>query len=113
LWQHFLWENAMRLVKETNGLQMVYSLKDENLDEVFGEAVVSATDSEIRLHGIFVKKEHRGKGCGRTLMEAILSLAEAKLITLCTGLGNIAFFEKFGFEVIEVGDSLAFMERRL
>lgn len=103
----------MRLVKETSWLQTVYRLRDETIDEVLGEAVVSETDNEIRLHGIFVKKEHRGKGCGRALMEAVLSLAEGRLITLCTGLGNIAFFEQFGFEATEVSDSLVFMERKL
>jgi len=32
---------------------------------------------------------------------------------LCTGLGNVSFFKRYGFEVTEVGDSLVSMERRL
>jgi GNAT superfamily N-acetyltransferase len=103
----------MRILRETQGLQSVYRLRDETLDEVLGEAVVSESENEIRLHGIFVKPEHRGRGYGRNLMEAVLSLREAKLITLCTGLGNVTFFKRFGFEVTEVGDSLVSMERRL
>jgi len=103
----------LRILRETRGLQTVYRLKDDSLDEVLGEAVISESENEIRLHGIFVKPQHRGRGCGRNLMEAVLSLGEAKLITLCTGLGNIAFFKLFGFEVTEVGDSLISMERRL
>jgi len=103
----------MQLIKETSGLQTIYRLRDEVLDEVLGEAVISESSGEIRLHGIFVKLQYRGRGYARTLMESVLSLGEAKLITLCTGLGNIAFFRRFGFEVTEVGESLVSMERRL
>jgi hypothetical protein len=45
-------------------------------------------------------------------MDAVLSLDQAKMITLCTGLGNIAFFRLFGFEVTDVGDSLVSMQRQ-
>jgi len=103
----------MHIFKETIGPHTVYRLRDETLNEVIGEAVVSESESEVRLHGIFVKPEHRGKGYGRTLMESILSLEEAKLTTLCTGLGNIAFFKRFGFEVTEIGESLAHMQKTL
>jgi len=98
---------------ETRGLQTVYRLRDDNLDEVLGEAVISQNENEIRLHGIFVKPQHRGNGYGRSLMEAVLSLGEAKPITLCTGLVNVNFFKLFGFEVTEVGESLVSMEKRL
>jgi len=104
---------AMQMMKETKGLQTVYRLIDETLDEVLGEAVTSESDSEIRLHGIFVKLEHRGRGYGTTLMETVLSLGETKPITLCTGLGNIPFFQRFGFEVTEIGESLVSMEKRI
>jgi predicted N-acetyltransferase YhbS len=60
-----------------------------------------------------VKPEHRGKGYGEALMKAVLSYAEAKIITLCTGLGNVSFFRRYGFEVTEIGDSLVSMERKL
>jgi len=103
----------MQMTTETIGVQTVYRLSDETLDEVVGEAVISESEAEIRLHGIFVKPEHRRRGHGKTLMEAVLCLGEAKTITLCTGLGNIGFFTRFGFEVTEVGESLVFMERRL
>lgn len=103
----------MQMMKETSGLQTIYTLKDEVLDELLGEAVISESGGEIRLHGIFVKPAYRRKGYGRTLMEAVLSLGEAKLITLCTGLGNIAFFRRFGFEVTEVGESLVSMQKQL
>jgi len=103
----------MQMIKETSGLQTVYRLIDEALDDVLGEAVISESAIEIRLHGIFVKPKHRGKGYGTALMESVLSLGEAKLITLCTGLGNIAFFRRFGFEVTQTGESLVFMEKRL
>ncbi len=102
----------MQMFKQTVGLQTAYRLRDEALDVVIGEAVVSESDSEIRLHGIFVQPEHRGRGHARTLMESVLSLGEAKLITLCTGLGNISFFQRFGFEVTEIGESLVSMEKR-
>jgi len=101
----------MQTIRETSGLQTVYRLIDETLGEVLGEAVVSESAGEIRLHGIFVKPEYRGRGYGKTLMESVLSLAQAKLITLCTGLGNIAFFKRFGFEVTEVGESLVYMQK--
>jgi GNAT superfamily N-acetyltransferase len=102
----------MQMLKEPVGLQTVYRLRDEALDEVLGEVVVSESASEIRLHGIFVKPEYRGRGNGRTLMKSVLSLREAKSITLCTGVGNIPFFRRFGFEVTEIGDSLVSMERQ-
>jgi len=105
--------DVLRILRETQGLQTVYRLGNDNLEEVLGEAIISESENEIRLHGIFVKPEHRGRGYGRSLMEAVLSFREAKSITLCTGLGNIAFFRLFGFEVTEVGDSLVSMERRL
>jgi len=102
----------MQMTKEISGLQTIYRLKDETLDEIIGEAVTSESESEVRLHGIFVKPEHRGKGNGTTLMEAVLSLGETKMITLCTGLGNIPFFKRFGFEVTEIGESLVSMQKR-
>jgi len=102
----------MQMLKETVGLQTIYRLRDEALDDVLGEIVVSESASEIRLHGIFVKPEHRGRGNGKTLMESVLSLGEAKLITLCTSLGNVRFFKRFGFEVTEIGDSLVSMEKQ-
>ena len=102
----------MEIQKDTQGVQTVYKLTDDALGEVLGEAVVSECESEIRLHGIFVKQEHRGRGYARSLMEAVLSLDQAKKVTLCTGLGNIAFFSLFGFEVTNVGESLVSMQRQ-
>lgn len=103
----------MRILRETQGLQTVYRLRDDDLGEVLGEAVISESENEVRLHGIFVKPEHRGRGYGEALMQSVLSFSEAKLLTLCTGLGNVPFFKRFGFEVTNVGDSLVSMERRL
>lgn len=103
----------MQILKETQGPQTIYRLRDDNLGEVIGEAVISEFENEIRLHGIFVKPAYRGKGCGQTLMQVVLSYDETKLMTLCTGLGNVPFFERFGFTVAQVGDSLVSMERRV
>lgn len=103
----------MQILRENQGLHIVYRLRNDELDEVLGEAVVSECENEIRLHGIFVKPEHRGKGYGKALMKVVLSYGEAKLMTLCTGLSNVSFFERFGFEVSKVGDSLVSMEKRL
>ena len=105
--------DILQILSETQGLQTVYRLRGDDLDEVLGEAVISESENEIRLHGIFVKKEHRGRGYGEALMQAVLSISEAKLLTLCTGLGNVPFFKRYGFEVTTVGDSLVSMERRL
>jgi GNAT superfamily N-acetyltransferase len=104
---------SLQILREAQGLQMVYRLRTDELDEALGEAVVSESENEVRLHGIFVKPEHRGKGYGEVLMKAVLSYAEAKIITLCTGLGNVSFFRRYGFEVTEIGDSLVSMERKL
>jgi len=102
----------LQMHRETQGVQTVYRLTDDDLGEVLGEAVVSQFESEIRLHGIFVKPEYRGRGYARSLMETVLSLDETKPVTLCTGLGNIAFFKLFGFEVTETGESLVTMQRQ-
>ena len=102
----------MQILREYQGLNSVYLLKTDELDQVLGEAVISESESEIRLHEIFVEPEHRGKGYGEALIKAVLSYGGAKLVTLCTGLGNIPFFERYGFEVTHVGDSLISMERR-
>ena len=102
----------MRLTKENQAFQTVVQLRNDESDEMLGEAVISESESGIRLHGIFVKREHRGRGYGTTLMEAVLSLGEAKLMTLCTGLGNVAFFKRFGFEITEIGESLVYMEKQ-
>lgn len=101
----------MQILRKTSGLQIIYRLKDAELDEALGEAVVSETENEFRLHGIFVKPKFRGKGCGELIMNTVLREARTKRVTLCTGLGNIAFFKRFGFEVTDVGDSLISMEK--
>lgn len=104
--------NSMQILKETSGPQTIYKLKDAELDEALGEAVVSEVESEFRLHGIFVKPEFRGKGYGKLIMDAVLREAQTKRVTLCTGFGNIAFFKRFGFEVVDIEDSLVSMEKR-
>jgi len=104
--------NTMQIAIETGELHSVYRLLDETIDEVLGEAVISESPNEVRLHGIFVKPEHRRKGHGTALMEAVLSLGETKTVTLCTGLGNVAFFRRFGFEVTNIGENLVSMEKR-
>jgi len=112
LWQSFTWEKgAMQVLKETSGSQTVYRLRHDELDEVLGEAVVSESVGEFRLHGIFVRQGHRGRGYGGVLMQAVLRDGEDRRVTLCTGFGNIRFFERFGFVVTEVGESLVSMER--
>jgi len=73
--------------------------------------VISEIHNEFRLHGIFVKPKFRGKGYGTLIMNTILGEAQTKRVTLCTGLGNIAFFKQFGFEVRDIGDSLVSMEK--
>lgn len=103
---------ALQILRENQALHSVYRLRDDSLDKTLGEAVFSESADEIRLHGIFVRPEHRGKGHGATLMEAVISLGDAKTITLCTGLGNVSFFRRFGFQVTEIGDSLISMERK-
>jgi len=105
--------DILRILRETQGLLTVYRLRDDDLGDVLGEAVISEFENEVRLHGIFVKPEHRGRGYGEALMQAVLSFSDAKLLTLCTGLGNVPFFKRFGFEVTEIDDSLVSMERRL
>jgi GNAT superfamily N-acetyltransferase len=102
----------LQIQKDGKGTQTIYRLTDDILGEVLGEAVISESEDEIRLHGIFVKPQHRGRGYARSLMEAVLTLDETKMITLCTGLGNIAFFRQFGFEVTDVGDSLVSMQKQ-
>lgn len=102
----------MQILKETSGPQTIYKLKEAELDEALGEAVVSEIENELRLHGIFVKPKFRGKGYGKLIMNTILREAQTKRVTLCTGLGNITFFKRFGFEVIDVGDSLVSMEKK-
>jgi GNAT superfamily N-acetyltransferase len=97
------------MITKIEGLHTICRLIDETSAEPLGEAVVSELTEEIRLHGIFVKPDQRGKGYGRTLMEAVLSLGEARRVTLCTGLGNVSFFRQFGFEVTEIGESLVSM----
>ncbi len=102
----------MQILKETSGPQTIYKLKEAELDEALGEAVVSEIENELRLHGIFVEPKFRGKGYGKLIMNAVLTEAQTKRVTLCTGLGNIAFFKRFGFEVTDVGDSLVSMEKK-
>jgi XPG N-terminal domain len=36
---------------------------------------------------------------------------EARTITLCTGLGNVPFFKRFGFQITEIGESLVSMKK--
>jgi GNAT superfamily N-acetyltransferase len=87
----------MHLLKETDGSQTIYRLKDAELDDTLGEAVVSEGENELRLHGIFVKPRFRGRGYGRIIMNAILGEACTKRVTLCTGLGNIWIFQAIRF----------------
>lgn len=101
----------MILLREMRGLQLVYRLRDGELGEVIGEAVLSKGENGFRLHGIFVKPEFRGKGYGRFIMNAVLRETRDGCVTLCTGFGNIAFFKQFGFRVTNASDSLVLMER--
>jgi len=101
----------MRLLRETRGFQLVYRLRDAELDEVVGEAVLSMCEDGFRLHGIFVKPGLRGKGYGRFIMKAVLKETRNRRVTLCTGFGNVAFFKRFGFRVTNTRESLVFMER--
>lgn len=102
----------MHILKETSGLQTIYKLKGAELNEALGEAVISEIEDEFRLHGIFVKPQFRGRGYGKLIMNTVLREAQTKRVTLCTGLGNIAFFKGFGFEVIDISDSLVSMEKK-
>ena len=102
----------MQILRETDGTQIIYRLKASRVEETLGEAVVSEVENEVRLHGIFVKPRFRGRGYGRSIMNAILQEARTKRVTLCTGLGNVAFFRQFGFEVADTGESLVSMERK-
>jgi len=102
----------MQIHRQNQTPHTIYQLRDDNIDQTLGEAILSESTNEIRLHGIFVKPEHRRQGHATTLMEAIIGLDNSKTITLCTGLGNIGFFRRFGFEVIEIGDTLVSMERK-
>lgn len=102
----------MHILKETSGPQTIYKLKGAELNEAFGEAVISEIEDEFRLHGIFVKPQFRGRGYGKLIMNTVLREAQTKRVTLCTGLGNIAFFKGFGFEVIDISDSLVSMEKK-
>jgi GNAT superfamily N-acetyltransferase len=101
----------MILLREMRGLQMVYRLRDGELDEAIGEAVLSKGEDGFRLHGIFVKPKFRRKGYGRFIMNAVLKETRNRRVTLCTGFGNIAFFKRFGFRVTDTSNSLVFMER--
>lgn len=105
-------KQSMQISKETSGPQTIYKLRGTELEEALGEAVVSEIKNEFRLHGIFVKPQFRGKGYGKLIMNTVLREAQTKRVTLCTGLGNIAFFQGFGFEVTDIGDSLVSMEKR-
>jgi GNAT superfamily N-acetyltransferase len=101
----------MMMQREMRGLQTVYKLKDDVLNEAIGEAVISEGEDGFRLHGIFVKPKFRGKGYGSFIMKAILTRARNKRVSLCTGFGNVSFFERFGFKVTNVGEALVYMER--
>ena len=101
----------MQLLRENQATHTICRLTDDESDETLGEAIFSESTDEIRLHGIFVKPEHRGKGHGTTLIEAVISLGDTRTITLCTGLGNVSFFKRFGFEVTDTADSLVSMEK--
>ena len=106
-----MWNGAMQIIKETNGRQMLYRLVDD-VDHMLGRAVTSETEEEVRLHEIFVEREYRGRGYGDALMEAVLGGCAFKPITLCTGFGNVSFFERHDFEVTGNTDSLVFMCRK-
>jgi len=102
----------MPIAKETLGQQTLYRLIDQRLGQTLGTATISEIGGEIRLHTIYVKPEHRGKGYGGALMRTILEGVKDKPVTLCTGFGNVPFFKRYDFEVTEIGESLVFMERK-
>jgi len=102
----------MQIVKETSGCQTLYRLTDEEVDYTLGRTVVSENDGEVRFHTLYVEPKYRGRGYGKALIKAVLSEAGAKLITLCTGWGNVHFFKKYDFEITETTDSLVFMKRK-
>jgi len=102
----------MQIVKETSGCQTLYRLTNEEVDYTLGRAVISENDGEVRFHTLYVEPKYRGRGYGKALMKAVLSETGAKLVTLCTGWGNVPFFKKYDFEIAETTDSLVFMKRK-
>ena len=102
----------MPIAKDTLGHQTLYRLIDPMLGQTLGKATISETAEEIRLHTIYVEPEHRGKGCGDALMKTLLDGVKDKPVTLCTCYGNVPFFQRYNFEVTEIGESLVSMERK-
>lgn len=77
-------------------------------EEVVGWLVFQSTNRKRLAHtgsfGMMVQKEHRGKGIGKRLIEALLTWAVAnpKIEKVCLGVfstnvGAIALYEKMGF----------------
>ena len=101
----------MQIVKETSGCQTLYRLIDGEVDQPLGRAVISENDGQVRFHTLYVEPGWRGRGYGKALMKAVLREGGDKIISLCTGFGNVPFFERYGFEITEATDTLVFMKR--
>jgi len=56
----------------------------------------------LYLEVIAVHPSHQGKGLGGALMRSVIAVAKEHPIFLeCTDKQNIAFYERFGFKVVE------------
>lgn len=102
-------EFGMEIFKRTREGQTLYILSDSDSEDV-GRVAISVFSDVIRVHTLFVKPEYRDKGYGKALMEAVLRDYPEKRISLCTGLGNIEFFERFNFKVCEEAPSDSLFE---
>ena len=102
-------EFGMEIFKRTREGQTLYILSDSDSEDV-GRVVISVFSDVIRVHTLFVKPEYRDKGYGKALIEAVLRDYPEKRISLCTGLGNIEFFERLNFKVCEEAPSDSLFE---
>lgn len=78
-----------------------------------GRVYLHETPSELRLMDIALLGEHRGRGFGRSVMNALLSEARAgrKLVTLHVEADNFAraWYERLGFVEVEERGPYLFM----
>lgn len=96
---------VLELNQSEETLQLQYLFKkgcalpfvlSENYDKIGGGLIINSQNYSVISH-IFVKKEFRKKGFGRSILKNLLSQCNSENVYLICEKGNLEFYGKLGF----------------
>ncbi|MFD0870612.1 putative acetyltransferase [Chlamydia abortus] len=86
--------------------------EEEDARAIIGISVRSETQCAVILH-IAVKKEHRGKGIGRQMIDKVIARHAVLSVQAQTDQDSVPFYKSCGFTVTSLGELYPGIERFL